>query len=109
MLVYMVDRDLPRITSDGLAALQASAIASAQQLNAIDRPVRYIRSLYIPGEARCLCLFEAADEAIVAELNKRAALPFTRIVAALDLTPAVPLHGRGATYTEQPPDTPSLG
>jgi len=87
MAVYMVDRDLPRITSEGLAALQGAEIATARQLSAAGRPVRYLRSLFIPGEARCLCLFEASDEATVAELNERAALPFTRIVAALDLTP----------------------
>jgi hypothetical protein len=39
----------------------------------------------VPGEARCLCLFEATDEAAVAALNERAQLPFTRIVEALDL------------------------
>ena len=49
--------------------------------------MRYLRSVFIPGEARCLCLFEADDEAAVAALNEAARLPFTRIVAALDLSP----------------------
>jgi muconolactone delta-isomerase len=87
MAVYMVDRDLPRITPEGLAALQGAEIATARQLSVAGRPVRYLRSLFIPGEARCLCLFEASDEATIAELNESAGLPFTRIVAALDLTP----------------------
>lgn len=50
--------------------------------------MRYLRSMFIPGEARCICLFEADDEAVVVAVNEAARLPFTRIVAALDLTPA---------------------
>jgi muconolactone delta-isomerase len=87
MAVYMVDRDLPRITAEDLAALQGVEIAAARDLSAVGRPVRYLRSLFILGEARCLCLFEAADEVTVADLNELARLPFTRIVAALDLMP----------------------
>ena len=91
MPVYMVDRDLPRITPEGLAALQGAEIAAALRCSAAGRPVRYIRSLFIPGEARCLCLFEAPDEAILVALNELAQLPFTRIVVALDLTPVAGL------------------
>ncbi len=86
MAIYMVDRDLPRITSEGLAELQHSAMLASQRLTAIGQPVRYIRSLFIPGEARCLCLFEAQDDATVAAVNELAGLPFTRIVRALDLS-----------------------
>jgi hypothetical protein len=46
-----------------------------------------LRSTFIPDEARCLCLFEATDEGVVAAVNDVAGLPFTRIVVALDLTP----------------------
>jgi hypothetical protein len=87
MAVYLVDRDLPRITPEGLVTLQDAEIAAARDFRATGRPVRYIRSIFIPGEARCLCLFEAADEATVAALNEAARLPFTRIVAAMDLRP----------------------
>jgi len=85
MAIYMVDRDLPRITSAGLAALQHSAMLASEQLTVIGRSIQYIRSMYILGEACCLCLFEAEDDATVAAVNELAGLPFTRIVAALDL------------------------
>lgn len=49
--------------------------------------VSELRSLFIVGDACCMCLFEAEDEAAVAALNQMAPLPFTRIVAAPDLTP----------------------
>ena len=87
MRVYLVDRDLPGITSDGLAALQRAEITASQQVTAAGQRVRYLRSMFIPGEARCMCLFEAEDEAAVMAANEVAWLPFTRIVEALDLTP----------------------
>ena len=86
MTIYLVDRDLPRIEPNGLAALAAAATAAAQQVSLAGRPVCYIRSVFIPGEARCLCLFEAPDEATVAEVNELAQLPFIRIVVARELT-----------------------
>ena len=84
----MVDRDLPGITLEELAALQRAELAASQQYTTEGRAVRYLRSMFIPGEARCICLFEADDEAVVVAVNEAARLPFTRIVAALDLTPA---------------------
>ncbi len=85
MRVYLVDRDLPGITREGLAAVQRAEISASQQLAAAGQAVRYLRSLFIVGESRCMCLFEAEDEAAVAALNEAAGLPLTRIVEALDL------------------------
>lgn len=85
--VYMVDRDLPGITLEQLAAAQKAAIETSKRFTTDDRPVRYIRSTYVPGESRCMCLFEASDAAIVEEVNKVAQIPFTRVVEAHDLTP----------------------
>ena len=87
MAVYMVERDLPGITMDQLAAAQQAAIATSAEATREGTPVRYIRSTYVPQEARCMCLFEAADAAAVAGVNVRAGIPFTRVVEALDLTP----------------------
>jgi hypothetical protein len=52
------------------------------------KPVRYIRSTFVPGDSRCMCLFEAPNAENVRELNETAKIPFTRIVEAEDLTPA---------------------
>jgi hypothetical protein len=81
-----VDRDLPGITPESMALLQRAELSASQQLTAPGQAVRELRSLFIVGEARYICLFEAEDEA-VATLNEAAQLPFTRIVAALDLNP----------------------
>ena len=87
MPVYMTERDLKGITLEQLAAAQKSAIETGKQLTAAGKSVRYIRSTFVPGEARCMCLFEAPVEGNVRELNDRAKIPYTRVVEALDLTP----------------------
>jgi len=87
MAVYMVDRSLPGITMDQLAAAQKAAIDTAKQFTAEGKPVRYIRSTFVPGESHCMCLFEAASPEAVKELNDKAQIPYTRVVEAADLTP----------------------
>jgi muconolactone delta-isomerase len=87
MAVYMVERDLKGITMDQLAAAQKGAIETGKRMTAEGKAVRYIRSMFVPGEARCLCLFEAPNAERVKELNEAAKIPFSRIVEALDLTP----------------------
>lgn len=70
-----------------LAAAQRKAIETGKQLTAQGKPVRYIRSCFVPSESRCMCLFEAANADLVKELNEAAKIPFSRIVGAMDLTP----------------------
>ena len=87
MSVYMVERSLPGIEMDQLAAAQKAAIATSEQFTADGKPVRYIRTTFVPGEAHCMCLFEASNPEVVKAVNEAAKIPFTRIVEALDLTP----------------------
>lgn len=87
MAVYMVERDLPGITMEQLGGAQKAAIETSQRFTTEGKKVRYIRSTYVPGEARCLCLFEAENAQRVREVNEAAQIPYTRVVEALDLTP----------------------
>jgi hypothetical protein len=87
MPVYMVDRELPGIKMEQLAAAQKAAIDLSQKMTAQGKKVRYIRSAFVPGEAHCMCFFEAANPDVVKELNETAKIPFKKIVEALDLTP----------------------
>jgi len=87
MAVYMVERELPGISNEGLAGAQKAAISSSQKSTSNGTPVRYIRSTFVPGEARCMCLFEAQSTDAVRDVNESAGLPFTRIIEAMDLTP----------------------
>ncbi len=87
MAVYMVERELAGISMEQLAGAQKAAIETSQRFSDEGKPVRYIRSVFVPGEGRCMCLFEASNAADVEAVNKTAAIPYTRVVEALDLTP----------------------
>lgn len=87
MKVYMVERNLPGITMDQLAAAQKAAIETSQRFSAEGKPVRYIRSTFVPEDAHCMCLFEAENPGLVKDVNEAARIPFSRISEALDLTP----------------------
>ncbi len=87
MPIFLVDRSLPGITKEQLAGAQKKAIETSRQFTAQGKPVRFIRSTFIPGEAHCMCLFEAPDAERVRQVNEVAQLPFSRIVEAEDLTP----------------------
>ena len=87
MAVYMVERDLPGVTTDQLAAAQKAAIEKGQQMTEEGKEVRYIRSIFVPGDSKCMCMFEASDPEVVRQLNEECQIPFTEIKEALDLTP----------------------
>ena len=87
MAVYMVERELPGVTMDQLAAAQKAAIETSNYFTANGSDVRYIRTTFVPNEAHCMCLFEADNADLVRAVNEAAQIPFTRIVEDLDLTP----------------------
>ena len=88
MPIYMVERNLAGITGEQLGDAQQAAISTSQQFTDRGKPVRYLRSTFVPGDGRCMCLFEAPGPELVKDVNETANLPFTRIVEALDLPPA---------------------
>ena len=83
----MVERDLTGLTMEQLAGAQKAAIETSNKFTAEGKPVRYIRSTYVTGDARCMCLFESDSQDLVKDVNETADLPFNNIVEALDLTP----------------------
>ncbi len=87
MTVYMVERDLPGITLEQLGGAQKAAIETSEEFTSRGKQVRYIRSTYVPGDSKVMCLFEASGQQLVEEVNQAANIPFTRVVEAMDLTP----------------------
>jgi hypothetical protein len=83
----MAERHLPGISMDDLAQAQRRAIDTAASMTAEGTPVSYLRSTFVPGEDKCMCLFEAESAADVERLNRSAEIPFERVVEALDLSP----------------------
>ena len=87
MSVFMVERDLKGISMDDLAGAQSAAIQTASDMQAQGESISYIRSTFAPEDGRCMCLFDGESADQVKRLNDTAGLPYTKVVAALDLTP----------------------
>lgn len=82
MAKYLVERRLPGFTTDQVMAAAGAAKRTTAEMTNEGKPVRYLRSTFIPGEDKCFCLFEASSAEIVREANVRAGLPMDRVVAA---------------------------
>lgn len=88
MKIYLVDRDLPGVTLEQLATAQKAAIETSQRFTEEGKPVRYVRTAWVPSESHVMCMFEAETGQLVRDVNEAAGIPFTRILEAMDLTPA---------------------
>jgi hypothetical protein len=67
---------------------------AADELTGEGRPVRLLRSIFVPEDETCFVLVEAATAETVRETARRAALPCERVVeATVDLTNGGHLHG----------------
>ena len=88
MNIYIADRDLPGVTLEQLAAAQKAAIETSRRFTEEGKPIRYVRTAWVPSESHVMCMFEAEDAQAVRDVNEAAGIPFTRIVEAMDLTPA---------------------
>ncbi|WP_198374822.1 nickel-binding protein [Neoroseomonas rubea] len=85
MTVFAVERSLPGVTMEALAGAQAAAIGAAAASSARGVPVRYLRSVFLPADARCVCLFEAGSAEAVRSVNDAAGLPYSAVSEAMDL------------------------
>jgi Protein of unknown function (DUF4242) len=87
MPTYVVERYLPGITIQQLAALQQAVLERSWSLTEGGHAIHYLRSVFLPGESRCLCLFRAEDAALTREVNDAAGFTYIRILNALDCLP----------------------
>ena len=85
---YMVERHLPGFKAEQLPSAAAAAKRVTAQMAGEGVPVRYLGSTFVPGEERCMCLFEGPSAEVVREANVRAGLPLERIVEATNISPA---------------------
>ena len=85
MKVFLVERDLAGISLDGLAEARDSALDKAASMRGQGSHIQYLRSIFVPEDGRCMCLFEAESETEVRRLNDETALPYFAIVPAYDL------------------------
>lgn len=84
MSLYLVERALPGITTQQLGAFLTEVVVAGRRMTAAGESVRYLRSSFLPGPSRCLCLFEAASPQLVKHLNDSLHFPYSRIFSVIE-------------------------
>ncbi len=87
MPLFVVERELPGITPEGLQSAGLRAKTCCAEMTEEGNAVRWVRSFFLPESSRTHCYFEGANTEAVAEVNRRASIPFVRISAAAEMTP----------------------
>lgn len=93
MPLYVVERNLSDMTMERLDRVRGKAYAICRCLDPHGKQVRYLRSVFVPGQSRWPCLFNASDLQAVREVNEIGRLPYLRILIVLDLNAAYPDPG----------------
>jgi hypothetical protein len=83
MTQYLVELYLPRLRADGLAEGAARARAAARAMTAEGRPVRFVRTVFVPEDEVCFYVYEAESADAAGEASRRAELPFERVLEAV--------------------------
>ena len=87
MPTYLVERYLP-------GRDRAWIEAAVGRLRRQRRTAAHLGSTYVPADDACFCRFEARSAAAVAKANRRAEIPFARIVVARRVRPTLSERSR---------------
>jgi Protein of unknown function (DUF4242) len=82
---YLVELYLSRAAARTLEDAVAGVRAAARALSKEGFDIRFLRSTFIPGDETCFLVFDAATPELVEEAASRAAIPFERVVEAVEL------------------------
>jgi hypothetical protein len=86
MTVFMTEHTLAGMTPGSLAAFQRGFHEASRRLSAAGRPIRFLRGVYVPSQARWIRLFAAADKEAVHKVMEIAQVPRPRTLEeVLDL------------------------
>jgi hypothetical protein len=94
-VAYIVERYIPGLVQSELERALERLKEAAKEAQREGIQVQYLGSTIVLKDEACFCQFEAPSEADVVEVNRRAGIPFDRIVPAVPV-PAAPLTERGA-------------
>jgi hypothetical protein len=87
MARYVVEFYRPRSDAQTLQRAADRLAASAVELTREGTPVRYLDTIFLPGDETCLHLCEAPREADVRAAAERAAIEVDRVVLAEQIDP----------------------
>jgi hypothetical protein len=90
MTAFMAECFWPGVTEQQLAEAGARARRATEAITAGGVSARYVGSILVPADEIALCLFEAASIEAASDLNRRAAIPFERILEVVRLGPGRP-------------------
>jgi Nickel responsive protein SCO4226-like len=80
---YLLELYLPAGDQGQLADTARRARAAAASLNRQGTPIRYLRSILVPEDETCFCLYQAASADQVQQAAVQADLPVQRISEAI--------------------------
>jgi Nickel responsive protein SCO4226-like len=86
-MVYVVERHLPGLSRADLLPRLSRLELVIEELRGEGSAVRYLGSTIVLEDEACFCEFDASSAAVVTEANRRADLPFDRIVPAVLVQP----------------------
>jgi hypothetical protein len=81
---YLVELYLPGAARDCHEETTARARAAAAAMRRAGTDVRFVRSIFLPGDETCFHVYEADSAATVGEASRRAGIEFERVVDAVD-------------------------
>lgn len=84
---FVVERYRPSSDPDSLWAVADRLTAGARQASLDGVSVRYVDTIFLPGDETCLHLFEADTEAEVRAVARQAGIEIDRIVPAEQIEP----------------------
>ena len=87
-MVYVVERDFPGLSRADLLPRLARLEPVIEELREEGSVVRYLGSTIVLEDETCFCQFEGSSDTAVTEANRRADLPFDRIVPAVLVQPS---------------------
>ena len=85
---FVVERYRPSSDPDSLSTVADRLTAGARQVSLGGVSVRYLDTIFLPGDETCLHLFEADSEADVRAVARQAGIDIDRIVPAEQIEPS---------------------
>ena len=83
--IYLVEHYLPGTTAELFRETAERVRAAAETMARNGTPIRYVRSIMVPGDEAAICVFDAPSTVAIELLSARAGVRFDRIVGALEI------------------------